>query len=152
MLTPSGFSQWTCLPALSAGMQHGDVPVVGRGDVDGVDVLLREEFAEVGVHADAAIGTAGPDFGEELLESALGVEAAALLRIADGDDFDVVEERVLAGFEDGATAAADDADGDAVAGGRGAAAAPAREEARKARRVELRGLRMAGLTRPQNTP
>ena len=50
-LWPTGFSTYTSLPAI-AGVDRGEgVPVVGRGDDDGVDVLVVEQLAVVAATA-----------------------------------------------------------------------------------------------------
>jgi len=61
---------------------------------------------EIGVHADAAALNARALLRVLLLQRRLGAEPARLLRVAEGDDFDVVERRVLPGLKQRASAGA----------------------------------------------
>ena len=97
-----------------AGAHRGnrlkDVPVVGRGDDDGVDVAAGEEVAEVLVRGDAGAQALAPGLGP------------ALPDVADGDGLgDALLEEVL---EDVAAPAAeaDEAQSDPLAGRQGALA------------------------------
>ena len=49
MVSVNGFSQYTSLPAFMASMAIFDVPVVGRGAGDRLDVLAIEHLAIIGV-------------------------------------------------------------------------------------------------------
>lgn len=98
------------------------MPVVRSRDVDGVDVLLLQQFAEVRVEADTGRVAVGLAFRVQLLKGRFGADAARLLDVAKGDDFAVGHRHEVLGFEDAPVAAADDADGDAVARRRATAA------------------------------
>ena len=66
------------------------VPVIRRGDADGVDVLAIDDLAEVDVRV-ALAGAAGP-VGVVLLDPLLRVLAAGLVDIADGQHLRLLAE------------------------------------------------------------
>src|SRR5262249_39841139 len=86
---------------------HQGVPVVGRGDDDGVHVAVVEELAEVGVLADAAADEGGP-----LVE-------AALMRPGEGGDPGVLALQEGEGVPLADETEADETDAEAAAGAEG---------------------------------
>ncbi|MFO1524235.1 MAG: hypothetical protein U1G05_19885 [Kiritimatiellia bacterium] len=63
-----GFSEGDVLAGLDGGDGHGDVPVVGGGDHDRVDVRTGEQFAEVSVGLARVVFVAGLHRGEGLVQ------------------------------------------------------------------------------------
>jgi hypothetical protein len=110
----------------AGGEDAGDgVPVVRRGDDDGIDVFALEEIAEVGVRLTAlelALALLG---GVVVGGHLLGGVAALGDHVADGHDLDVwgAEEAAQVAAAHGADA--DEPEGEAVVRG-GAAAGPER--------------------------
>lgn len=111
--------QWFLTVHILASVQGGNgdnsMPVVGRGNDDGVDVFAVEEFAEVGVSF-AAFEGAVLVFAVAFFDGLLGVFAAVGIDIADGDDLNF-----FAGKEAAEVAAvhftiADEAEREALAG------------------------------------
>jgi hypothetical protein len=103
-----------------ASIQGGDgddgVPVIRRGDDDGVDVLAGEELAEV------AVGLAAFEGGVLVLAVALGdgllgVLTAVGIDIADGDDLDFFATEEVVEVTAVHLAVADEAEREALAGG-----------------------------------
>ena len=92
------------------------VPMVGRGDEHGVDVLAGEHVAEVVVLV-AAFGARGG--AVVLVDPLLGVAAAVGVDVADGQNANVVEPEKRGDVKAvGLHPQADHADGDLVAGAR----------------------------------
>jgi hypothetical protein len=95
-----------------AGADGGDgrenMPVIGRSDEDGVNVLPGEQFAEVG------IGGAGVVL-VVLVDAVAGLVAVLFHDIADGDDLGVLLVQEIAHVPLALRADADAADSDAVA-------------------------------------
>lgn len=80
-----------------------NVPVIRGGDVDGIDIILGKEFAEVGV------GLSLAHFGHGLAPVLVAVGGGNALEV--GDALDLAEERATTISD------ADMADSDAFAGG-----------------------------------
>ena len=80
IVSVSGFSQYTSLPACSASMAILRVPVVGRDDRHDVDVLALEQLAVVLVHVDVAAVAA-----LLVLPACRGLPHMVGVHIADGD-------------------------------------------------------------------
>ena len=92
------------LLGLAGGHEVQGVPVVGRGDDDGVEVLAVEQLAEVGVGIGLAAGLLA------------GGEQVGLVDVADGGDLAIVVrqegvEQLVAAIAD-----ADEAEADALVG------------------------------------
>src|SRR5262249_35325855 len=83
---------------------HGGVPVIGRADEDGVDVLAVEDIL-------VTLGGGRPGVGE--LEA---VGEGAVVDVADGDDLDVGDRGQRVQEWPAAPARTDAADTDGVAG------------------------------------
>ena len=78
------------LPSAAGGDCHDGVPMVGRGDVNGVDVVAGKQFSEIDVRCAVGVGILAVD-------AALALVPPLLPYIADGDILHVgpTEERVL---------------------------------------------------------
>ena len=59
MLRVIGFSSETSLPASNAAKAIGHVPMVGRGDHHGVDVLAGQHVVEVDIRVAALVDARG---------------------------------------------------------------------------------------------
>ena len=78
------------LPSAAGGDRHDGVPVVGRGDVDGVDIIAGEQFAEIDICCAVAVGILAVD-------PLLAFIPPLFSHVADGDILHVgaAEEGVL---------------------------------------------------------
>src|SRR5262249_49714075 len=97
-------------PRLAGGDGGQGVPVVRGGDDDRVEPLVADQVTEVLV--------GGALLAAALLGELLGGAQVPLVHVADGDDLDVLLAGEAAEQAAALAAGADDADGDAVAGGR----------------------------------
>jgi hypothetical protein len=69
--------------------------MIGRGDDDGVDILSRQDLAEIGVGIAGTVSLVGFG-GVGVVDALLRGEAAGGVDIADREDFDVVAIDVAA--------------------------------------------------------
>ena len=77
-----GFSQYMCLPCRAASTAISGMPVVGRGDLHGVDVLACDQFAEILVRGAILVVV-------ELVHRLLGLQSLGLMHVADRHDLDL---------------------------------------------------------------
>ena len=114
------------LPALQASITGIACQWSGRADLDGVDVLAAQDFAEIDAGVAAAIGPGGLVLGVMLFDQPLGrlaaadlavpVSGALAVHVADGDDLHplVLQERL--DVVEALVARADHREGDPIAG------------------------------------
>jgi hypothetical protein len=105
------------LAGLGRGNGHESVPVLGRGDVDGVDVRPRENLAEIGRRQTTLVAAAPGVSGVAVLGLLAGGLALAVDRVAHRHDLRLAAAQEGPEMVVAAAAEPDAADGDALAGG-----------------------------------
>jgi len=104
------------------GDDRGDrVPVIRRGDDDGVDVAPRQQLAEIDERGAAGVGAGLARGGIGAMDARDGVLPANAMHIADGDDLHVLIAKEAVEMPAPHHADADEAEIDAIVGALSAA-------------------------------
>ena len=98
---------------------HRGMPVVRRANDDSIKIWSGQHVSEITIFGATFVLAGLLLVGVSLLRQIVGVFHLARIDVADGDDLDGRHFKQVSQMAGGHAASADDADGDAVVGGRG---------------------------------